>query len=169
MNEPIIELRATLANLQDRLIEAEADLADRQAEIYAFELEFEARVGHLIDMLADLEREIQRYHERINITRNKQTFGYAYVSVEEQYRRTWQPPPPTVSTPPSQPPSPVDEAEIKRLYRQLARRCGERGLPLALQGHGIRWHEHQRRLHHGLGQLPGAASFLRADRFELLL
>jgi hypothetical protein len=122
MHETIDQLRLALAGLHDKLIEAEAELTDRLAEINAFELEFEAQVGHLIDALADLEKEIARYNERINIARNKQKFGYAYVSVEEQYRRAWQPPPTSAPVPPPQPLSPPDEAEIKRLYRQLARR-----------------------------------------------
>src|SRR5215510_13418418 len=119
MHETIAQLRTALAELHDRLIEAEAELADRLAEINAFELEFEARLGHLLDALADLERDIQRYMEQIHIARNKQRFGYAYVSVEEQYRRAWQPPPHSVPVPPPQPLTPHAEGEIKRLYRQL--------------------------------------------------
>lgn len=122
MNETIDQLRLALASLHDKLIEAEAGLADRLAEINAFEFVFEAEVGPLIDALAELEKEIDRYNEQIHIARNKQKFGYAYVSVEEQYRRAWRPPPPSAPVPPPQPLSPPDEAEIKRLYRQLARR-----------------------------------------------
>jgi DNA repair exonuclease SbcCD ATPase subunit len=116
------QLRAELARAQNELIEAEAELADRLAEINVFEFEFEARVGHLIDQLEGLEAEIQRYNERIQIARSKQIFGQAHIPVDQQYRRTWQSPPNSAPTPPPQPLDPAGEVEIKRLYRQLARR-----------------------------------------------
>ena len=52
MNEQLNRLRSELADIQNQLIDAEAELADRLAEVNAFEFEFEARVGHLIDRLA---------------------------------------------------------------------------------------------------------------------
>jgi hypothetical protein len=122
MNESLNQLRASLAQAQNQLIEAEAELADRLAEINAFEREFEARVGHLLDKLEHLEREIERYNERIQIARNKARLGYAHISVEQQYRRAWQAPRTAAPTPPPEPVSPASEAVIKRLYRQLARR-----------------------------------------------
>ncbi len=122
MSDQLTQLRAALAQMQGELIEAEAQLADRLAEINAFELEFEARVGHLLDELAALEAEIQRYTDRIQMLRQKQIFGQAHIPVEQQYRRTWQRPPESAPTPPPQPLEPAAEAEIKRLYRQLARR-----------------------------------------------
>ena len=122
MNNQLNQLRAELANTQNQLIDAEAELADRLAEINAFEFEFEAKVGHLIDKLDALETQVQRYNERIQIARNKQVFGSAHIPVEAQYRRTWQSPRTSAPTPPPQPLPPASEAEIKRLYRQLARR-----------------------------------------------
>jgi len=107
---------------QADLIEAEAQLADRLAEVNAFEFEFEARVGHWLDKLEALEAEVKRYNDRIQMARNKQVFGFAYVPAAEQYRRAWQAPPASAPTPPPQPLSPAGEAQIKRLYRQLARR-----------------------------------------------
>lgn len=122
MQEELTRLRSALAQAQDELIEAEANLADQMAEINAFEFEFEARVGYLMDALAVLEEEIEKYNERIRIARNKEIFGHAYISVEDQYRRTWQAPPSSAPAPPPQPVSPASEIEIKKLYRQLARR-----------------------------------------------
>jgi len=116
------QLRAALAQAQNDLIEAEAELADRLAEINAFEFEFEARVGYLIDQLEVLEADIQRYMDRIQIARSRQTFGQAHIPVDQQYRRTWQAPPEEAPTPPPKPLDPAGEVEIKRLYRQLARR-----------------------------------------------
>ncbi|MEW5960651.1 MAG: J domain-containing protein, partial [Chloroflexota bacterium] len=122
MSDQLVQLRAALAQTQSELIEAEANLADRLAEINAFEFEFEARVGYLIDQLEGLEKEIQRYTERIETIRNRQVFGQAHIPIARQYRRAWESPPRSAPTPPDHPLDPVSEAEIKRLYRQLARR-----------------------------------------------
>jgi DNA repair exonuclease SbcCD ATPase subunit len=122
MHQQLAELRAALAQAQNELIEAEAHLADQLAEINAFEFEFEARVGHLIDRLERLNTEIQHYKDQIEVLRSRQVFGQAHISVEQQYRRAWQAPPESAPTPPARPLDPASEAEIKRLYRQLARR-----------------------------------------------
>jgi predicted RNase H-like nuclease (RuvC/YqgF family) len=116
MQEQIRRLRAALEQAQAELIEAEAQLADELAQVNAFEFEFEARVGHLWDKLDALETEIEGYQDRIHMMRK------GYLPVERQYRRAWQAPPASAPTPPARPASPADEAHIKRLYRQLARR-----------------------------------------------
>lgn len=116
MGEQLTRLRAALEQSQADLIEAEAQLADELAAVNAFEFEFEARVGHLWDTLDALEGEIERYQDRIQMMRD------GYLSVERQYRRAWQAPPTSAPTPPAQPLSPASEAQLKRLYRQLARR-----------------------------------------------
>ncbi|MBI1880643.1 MAG: DnaJ domain-containing protein, partial [Chloroflexi bacterium] len=120
-NEKLTRLRAAVEQAKTELIEKEAELADRLAEVNAFEFEFEARVGHLYDKLEALEAEIERYMERLQMVRQKQ-LGRDYLPVEEQYRRAWQRPAPAAPTPPPQPISPASEVEIKQLYRQLARR-----------------------------------------------
>lgn len=122
ISQKLTRLRVAVEQAQHDLIEAEAELADRQADVNAFEFEFEARVGYLLDKLAALDEEIERYNELIETVRNRQIFGNAYLSAEKQYRRTWEKPAESAPTPPPQPPSPATEAEIKRLYRQLARR-----------------------------------------------
>jgi chromosome segregation ATPase len=116
VQQQIRRLRAELEGAQADLIEAEAQLADELAQVNAFEFEFEARVGHLWDRLDALEAEIERYKDRIQMMRK------GYLSVERQYRRAWQAPPASAPTPPPQPLGPASEAQIKRLYRQLARR-----------------------------------------------
>lgn len=121
-DEKLARLRATLAQVQNDLIEAEAEFADRMAEVRIFEAEFEARVGHLADQLAMLERELEDYLARIRERRNEKTFGHGYRPVEEQYRRTWHIPPEAAPKPP-EPVSPATEEQIKKLYRQLARRA----------------------------------------------
>ncbi|MBE7556575.1 MAG: hypothetical protein HS126_36450 [Anaerolineales bacterium] len=120
-SEKLNRLRAAVEQAKTELIEKEAELADRLAEVNAFEFAFEARVGYLYDLLEALEAEIERYMERLHLIRQKQQ-GQDYASVDVQYRRAWQRPADFAPTPPPQPPSPTDEAEIRRLYRQLARR-----------------------------------------------
>jgi len=116
LGESLTRLRAALEQAQADLIEAEAQLADELAAVNAFEFKFEARVGHLWDRLDALETEIERYQDRIQMMRK------GYLSVERQYRRAWQAPPPSAPRPPAQPLSPASETQLKRLYRQLARR-----------------------------------------------
>jgi chromosome segregation ATPase len=116
LHEELTRLRAALERAQAELIEAEAQLADHLAEVNAFEFEFEARVGHLWDKMDALDTEIEQYKDRI------QTMRKGYLSVERQYQRAWQAPPRSAPTPPPQPVSLADEAQIKKLYRQLARR-----------------------------------------------
>ena len=120
-DEKLARLRGEVEQVQRNLIEAEADLADRQAEINAFEFEFEARVGYLLDKLSALDDQITQYNDLIETVRNRAIFGNAYLSVEKQYRRAWSKPSRDVPLPPPQPVSPVTEAEIKKLYRKLAR------------------------------------------------
>ncbi len=122
IHEKLARLRAELAQVQDELIDAETDLADQMVDIRAFEAEFEARAGFLMTQLADLEAEVNDYLDRIQQRRNKQVFGSDYRSADEQYRRTWERPAQAKPAPPPPPPSPATQAQIKKLYRQLARR-----------------------------------------------
>jgi cob(I)alamin adenosyltransferase len=110
-----------LAQAQDDLIDAETDLADRMADIRAFEAEFEARAGFMMTQLTNLEAEVNDYLDRIKRRRNKDIFGSDYRSADEQFRRTWQQPA-SAPAPPPPPPSAATQAQIKKLFRQLARR-----------------------------------------------
>ncbi|MFQ5614139.1 MAG: J domain-containing protein [Anaerolineae bacterium] len=118
----ILSLRRAVQEAQAQLKAAEAELADRVAETNAFEFEFEARVGHLLDTLEGLEAEIKAYNGRIQMMRNRDIFGYGYLPADEQYRRTWRSPPSSPPETPSQPPDAASEARLKELYRLLARR-----------------------------------------------
>jgi hypothetical protein len=133
--------REELVRLQRELREAEAELADREAELIdlrvelsAFQLEYDTRVGRKAAELDEIEAEIARLNKWIGEYRQwgpsgppRTRGGEPYVSVEEQYRRTWREPHEEPldlhtwfdragKTPP------VTEARIKRLYRQLCRR-----------------------------------------------
>lgn len=120
--EQLSQLRVQTEEARQKLIDAEAELADRQAEIHAFELMVEAKVGYLIDQLAQLEAEVADFHRRMHQYHQTRPFDRSYVSVEEQYRRAWEKPPQeTKPTPPPAPPSPLTEKQVKKLYRKLAR------------------------------------------------
>lgn len=121
-DDKLARLRSALAEAQEELISAEARLADLLAEVHAFEHEFEAEVGHLVDELAAVERELNGYKEQIRRVRNERHFGSGYESVDEQYQRTWHVPPADSPKRPAEPVPTATEAQIKKLYRQLARR-----------------------------------------------
>jgi hypothetical protein len=120
--EKLTQLRLALEVARRELIEAEAELTDRRADIEAFEFEYEATVGVLLMQLERVDAEVKDYLDRIQQRRNEKTFGTSFSSVEEQYRKTWR------SAPTMPPPkkkvfvSENTEAQIKKLYRQLARR-----------------------------------------------
>jgi len=114
--ETLKRLRVALDKAHADLIDAEARLADALAEVNAFEFEFEARVGHLWDKLEALEAEVERYQDRIQLLRK------GYLPVERQFQRAWKAPAKDAPRPPARPADPANEAHVKRLYRQLARR-----------------------------------------------
>jgi hypothetical protein len=120
--EKLTRLRLAVEVVRRELIEAEAELADRRADIEAFEFEYAATVGVQLMTLERIDAELKDYLDRIQQRRNERIFGTAFSSVEDQYRKTWH------STPDTPPPkkkavvSENTEAQIKKLYRQLARR-----------------------------------------------
>ena len=126
--EKINRLRTELGELRQNMKTAEAELDSQLADIEAFEFEFEANLGSFVDQLSLLEAEVDAYMVQIKQRRYEQNFDGSYQPVEEQFRRTWQAPPintkkkeaPSAPTPPKQPQA--TKVEIKRLYRQLARK-----------------------------------------------
>ena len=122
-------LRQQIEGVERDLFEREAELVDLRAELYAFQLKYDAQVGHLADELEEIEAEIERCQRRVRQQRQWGRSGLpvdgrgtAYVPVEEQYRQTWQEPAQRAWRPPEQPVSPAVESQIKVLYRQLCRR-----------------------------------------------
>lgn len=127
-----IEEELTL--LREQILAAEAELAEREAELIelriemsAFRLKYEVQVGRRLEELEEIEAAIERCTKRIQAYRQWGTGGRPkvggdeYVSVEEQYCRTWREP---VSFGPSFPPPPDPEmvADLRKLYRQLCRK-----------------------------------------------
>ena len=120
--EKLTQLRQAVENARRDLIEAEAELTDQRADIAAFEFEYEATVGVHLLHLERISAEVTLYLDRIKERRNEQIFGTAFSSVEDQYRQTWRTPPTTVQPKKKVAVSENTEAQIKKLYRQLARR-----------------------------------------------
>ncbi len=121
-SEKVKRLRSQLEKVHQVLIDAEAELADQKADIQAFEFEFAAHVGQLLDQLASIEAQVNDYLERIQQMRDETRFGAGYESVDRQFERTWHTSPQKETIkPPTRPPSTPNEAQIKKLYRRLAR------------------------------------------------
>lgn len=120
--EKLTQLRLAVEVARRELIEAEAELADRRADIEAFEFEYEATVGVHLLHLERINAELNDYLDRIKMRRNEKIFGTSYRSVEDQYQKTWHSPPTTRPPKKKVAVSENTEAQIKKLYRQLARR-----------------------------------------------
>ena len=116
------QLRQEAEQARRELIDAETRLAEQMGEVRQFERVLERRLGGLIDTLAGVEQELANYYDSIKRRRNQAVFGSDYRSVEDQYRRTWTKPPEEVKETIARPAPSLSEDEMKRLYRQLARR-----------------------------------------------
>ena len=122
--EKVKRLRLELDQLRAQLAEAEVELNSQLEDVQAFEFRFEAHVGQLLDELAALESEVNSYLTRIKLLRHEQSFadqGAAFQPVEDQFRETWQQTPETAVPKPTSPPPAATQAQLKKLYRQLAR------------------------------------------------
>ena len=121
-------LRNQIAALEAELVEKQTELADLRVQSAAFELEYETKVGRKYRALEETEAAIERCKKRIadyrqwGDKRPKTRWGTDYVSVEEQYRRTWRDPAPPGPAFPPPPVSPTQTRELRTLYRQLCRR-----------------------------------------------
>ena len=127
--EQLAHLRQQIQAAETELFEREAELVDARAEMYAFQLEYDTLVGRTETELEAVEAELERCRKQISEYRQwgpdgppRTIDGTPYVSVEEQYRRAWQTPPPPSPPRPPKPVSAATEAQIKKLYRQLCRR-----------------------------------------------
>lgn len=121
----IAERRSVLESVQSALVELESDLADQLAAINAFEYELRARVRPLISRVEELESEINGYRDQLRQERVDEADGdWSDWSVEGEGAassgdyRYWgkSAPPPSPRT------AKVDALQLKRLFRQLARR-----------------------------------------------
>lgn len=133
----LIELNARLRVMRSRLVEAETSLADRLAELNAFEFKLRTVTAHLLQRLEKLDREINRLRQQLQDLDNGLRFSDEDYSDEfgdqfadfnvrqgeeagsaEDFRYREQ----TLRKQPRPDLSPRVEADLKQLYRQLARR-----------------------------------------------
>jgi predicted nucleic acid-binding Zn-ribbon protein len=129
LQEQVSSLRQRIEEVESELVEREAELVDLRVELSAFQLRYDVQVGRKYQELASIESLLGRCKKRIESYRQwgpggppRTGDGSGYVSVEEQYRRTWQQPSPPRPSFPPQPLDAITEKEIKKLYRQLCRR-----------------------------------------------
>ena len=118
-------LEIDVAERQERVAQLQFELSDTQADLERFEREYEVQVGSLQQRLISLEAEVEQ--ARLRAAHRAQWGDRAdtpdfNADSAEQFRRTWAP-----REKPSEPPlpEPVSEetkAELKQLFRTLAKR-----------------------------------------------
>lgn len=123
-----------LRQAQEALASAEAELATLQSELEQFEKQVDALLGPLLDQLSALDAEVQALTSQLIDLREARLFGnnrasytgpyFAHLpdpTVAEEENRSTQP---FASAPAGEvAPTPGDpQAELKSLYRKLARR-----------------------------------------------
>ncbi|MBN1580865.1 MAG: hypothetical protein JXA89_09200 [Anaerolineae bacterium] len=135
MQDQIAELEQMVQAAQADLFTRESELLDLRAEWTAFERQYEARIGTKLAELKSLEQEIKICRQRLDEVRiwgsggMQRRYGPQVASSSEQYRQARQERDDAGFSFASfaeqlveQPLSPEDEAQLKRLYRQLCRR-----------------------------------------------
>jgi hypothetical protein len=115
-------LRLAVDKAREDLRAAETRLAEQQVEIRGIERRLRFRLGRAIDRLAELEEQIARYRQEIQQLRIPGALEAGYLPVEEQYRRAWSRSSEQDIYAGAEPLVQVDEQQLKRLYRRLARR-----------------------------------------------
>jgi len=133
--EQIKELQALLDELRPRLIDAEAQLAEKIAAINAFEFQLRAQLGPLIDRLDKLQGDIQELRRQLRRMQEDWFFAQDVTDTVDWDMADWQFGSetgaaaeghyrymgPQIQPPPKDLSADTQEA-IKKLYRQLARR-----------------------------------------------
>lgn len=135
MQDQIAELEQMVQAAQADLFIRESELLDLRAEWTAFERQYEARIGIKLAELASLEQDIKTCRQRLDEVRIwgsggiQRRYGPQVASSGEQYRQARREDDDAGFSFSSfadqlveQPLSPEDEAQLKRLYRQLCRR-----------------------------------------------
>ena len=108
-----------LRQAQEDLSAAEAELSSLQAGLQRFEQELDALLGPLLDQLSTLEGEVQTLTAQVIDLRETRLFGQARAVYTGPVFSSPSPPEPL----PAAPSLPADpKAELKALYRTLARR-----------------------------------------------
>jgi uncharacterized small protein (DUF1192 family) len=119
------ELQLDINERQDRIAQLEFELSDTNADLGRFEQEYQERVGMLEQQVQNLEADLEQ--ARFRAARKAQWGERAdspdlHVDVLEQFRRTWTPRDKPPEPPPEQPITDQMKAELKTLFRALAKR-----------------------------------------------
>lgn len=119
--QKIGELRQLLRLVRQKIADAQAELDVLLDDLRTFELMYEEKVGHLLEKLLLVEREVDEYLRKIKERRIQQQYGNSYRPADEQFAEKWRHVP-EADEGAKRPSSPkVEENQIKKLYRQLAR------------------------------------------------
>lgn len=123
VRQHLAQLRLSLKQAQEEFAQAEAQLESQIADINRLERRIQLRLGRLIEKLARIEEEVDRYQTDLLHYRSpdREALEAGYLPVEEQYRRVWGVSEEKSETERDQLGS-MDKKQFKRLYRQLARR-----------------------------------------------
>jgi len=118
-------LKAAVAERQERVAQLQFELSDTQADLERFERVYEAQVGSLQERLRSLEAEVEQ--ARLRAAHRAQWGDRAdspdfNADAVEQFRRTWTPREKTSEPQPAPPVSDETKAELKNLFRALAKR-----------------------------------------------
>lgn len=120
----IEELERVLADLRPQLVEREAELADKLAAINSFEYQIRVRLGGLLNKLEDLDKEIQAIRKKLlwlgdNWDAQEEDLWKMgdSATAEGEYRYRAKP-----EEQRERELSKDEAAELKKLYRDLARR-----------------------------------------------
>jgi chromosome segregation ATPase len=122
VRERLIRLRRELKAAKEQLSQTEAELDEERADIEVLEREIDRRLGHQLRRLSNLEDKVNDYRDRLERLRRSSVYGNAYLPVEEQFRRVWEVPATEEAASTGVTSGPIDEKQLKRIYRQLARR-----------------------------------------------
>lgn len=122
VRERLVRLRRELKAAKEQLSLAEAELEEELADIEVLEREIDRRLGHQLRRLSALEEQVNDYRVRLERLRRSSVYGTDYLPVEEQFRRVWEAPAAEESASSVVASGPIDEKQLKRIYRQLARR-----------------------------------------------
>ncbi len=118
-------LEQEVADRQEEVARLELEIFDTQVDLSRFEREFEVRVGHLQRRLDDLEARLSEARHR---AARRAQWGDRIesdeppVDVIEQFQRTWSRPEEPAEPPPPPKKDEATQAQLKRLYRTLAKR-----------------------------------------------
>ena len=117
-------LRDDLAQAQQALLDAEAQLGAKQAVVNAFRMQCRLKIGDLVDWVLHLRAEKQLHLTHLRLLQQAEELGIAYDEADPFWQAQEQ-----VELDedeelllPHLPETPRDDAAAKRIYRQLARR-----------------------------------------------